>query len=60
MLLRLVDGHGIHQSWRSLDHISAHLICAAMAGKDAGFCRHHGFDWGTIAEANNQNPQKSF
>jgi Transglycosylase len=27
------------------------LIRAAMAGEDARFCRHHGFDWGAIATA---------
>jgi monofunctional biosynthetic peptidoglycan transglycosylase len=27
------------------------LIRAAMAGEDARFCRHHGFDWGAVATA---------
>jgi monofunctional biosynthetic peptidoglycan transglycosylase len=51
MLLRLVDGNSIHKSWRPLDHISAHLIRAAMAGEDVRFCRHHGFDWNAIETA---------
>ncbi len=51
MLVRLVEGYGIDKSWRPLDDISPHLIRAAMAGEDAGFCRHHGFDWGAIATA---------
>ncbi len=51
MLLRLVNGHGMHKTWRSLDRISAHLIRAVMAGEDARFCRHHGFDWGAIETA---------
>jgi hypothetical protein len=44
MLLRLVEGYGIDKSWRRLDDISPHLIRAAMAGEDARFCRHLGFD----------------
>ncbi|MFL5264975.1 MAG: monofunctional biosynthetic peptidoglycan transglycosylase [Stellaceae bacterium] len=51
MLIRLVEGYGIDKSWRRLDDISPHLIRAAMAGEDARFCRHHGFDWGAIETA---------
>ena len=51
MLIRLVEGYGIDKSWRPLDEISPHLIRAAMAGEDARFCRHHGFDWGAIETA---------
>ena len=51
MLIRRVEGYGIDKSWRRLDNISPHLIRAAMAGEDARFCRHHGFDWGAIATA---------
>ena len=42
---------GIDKSWRPLGNISPHLIRAAMAGEDARFCRHHGFDWGAIETA---------
>ena len=51
MLIRLVEGYGIDKSWRRLNDISPHLIRAAMAGEDARFCRHHGFDWGAVATA---------
>jgi monofunctional biosynthetic peptidoglycan transglycosylase len=51
MLIRRVEGYGIDKSWRPLDQISPHLIRAAMAGEDARFCRHHGFDWGAVAAA---------
>ena len=51
MLIRRVEGYGIDQSWRPLGNISPHLIRAAMAGEDARFCRHHGFDWGAIETA---------
>jgi monofunctional glycosyltransferase len=46
-----IEGYGVDKSWRRLDGISPHLIRAAMAGEDARFCRHHGFDRGAIATA---------
>jgi monofunctional biosynthetic peptidoglycan transglycosylase len=51
MLIRRVEGYSIDKSWRRLDKISPHLIRAAMAGEDARFCRHHGFDWRAIETA---------
>jgi monofunctional biosynthetic peptidoglycan transglycosylase len=51
MLIRRVEGYGIDKSWRPLNQISPYLIRAAMAGEDARFCRHHGFDWGAVATA---------
>jgi monofunctional biosynthetic peptidoglycan transglycosylase len=51
MLIRLVEGHGISKSWRPLDAISPNLVHAAMAGEDAKFCEHHGFDWDAIHAA---------
>jgi monofunctional biosynthetic peptidoglycan transglycosylase len=51
MLIRLVEGHGIGKSWRPLGEISPNLAHAAMAGEDAKFCEHHGFDWDAIHAA---------
>jgi monofunctional biosynthetic peptidoglycan transglycosylase len=51
MLIRRVEGYGIDKRWRRLDEISPHLMRAAMAGEDARFCRHLGFDWGAITKA---------
>jgi monofunctional biosynthetic peptidoglycan transglycosylase len=51
MLIRLVEGHGISKSWRLLDAISPNLVHAVMAGEDAKFCEHHGFDWDAIHAA---------
>ncbi len=48
MLLRLLDGSGIHKSWRPLSDISPDLVLAAMASEDARFCLHDGFDWKAI------------
>jgi monofunctional biosynthetic peptidoglycan transglycosylase len=50
MLLRLLDGSGIHKSWQPLEKISPNLIRAAMAAEDAKFCSHDGFDWRAIRE----------
>jgi monofunctional biosynthetic peptidoglycan transglycosylase len=51
MLIRRVEGYAIDQSWRPLDEISPHLARAVMAGEDAKFCEHHGFDWPAIDDA---------
>jgi len=48
MLLRLLEGAGIHKSWRPLEAISPNLIRASMAAEDAKFCSHDGFDWVAI------------
>ena len=50
MLLRLLDGSGIHKSWRPLEEISPNLVLAAMASEDLRFCAHDGFDWKAIRE----------
>jgi len=50
MLLRLLDGSGIHKSWRPLEQISPNLVLAAMASEDSRFCAHDGFDWKAIRE----------
>ncbi len=50
MLLRLLDGAGIHKSWRPLSEISPNLILAAMASEDSKFCAHDGFDWTAIRQ----------
>lgn len=50
MLIRRVEGYGIDRRWQPLSRISPHLVRAAMAGEDARFCLHHGFDWQAIRE----------
>ncbi len=45
MIERLVQGQGLHKSWRSLSDIAPALPNAVIAAEDAGFCRHHGFDF---------------
>jgi monofunctional biosynthetic peptidoglycan transglycosylase len=51
MLVRRIEGYGIDKAWRSLGAISPHLVRAVMAGEDAKFCQHRGFDWEAIGEA---------
>jgi monofunctional glycosyltransferase len=51
MLLRRVEGYGIHKSWISFDQISANLVRAVIASEDTRFCNHHGFDWNAIETA---------
>ncbi len=51
MLIRRVEGYGIDKSWRPLDEISPYLARAVMAGEDAKFCEHRGFDWDAIRDA---------
>jgi monofunctional biosynthetic peptidoglycan transglycosylase len=51
MLLRAAQGYGITKTWRPLAAISPHLVRAVIAGEDARFCRHHGFDWEAIDAA---------
>ena len=57
MLLRLLDGSGIHKSWRPLSDISPNLVLAAMASEDARFCLHDGFDWKAIRDDWQRNQQ---
>jgi monofunctional glycosyltransferase len=51
MLLRAAQGYGLAKSWRSLDAISPNLVRAVIAGEDARFCEHHGFDFDAIERA---------
>ena len=51
MLLRAAQGYGITKSWRPLTEISPHLVRAVIAGEDAKFCQHRGFDWEAIEAA---------
>ena len=47
----LLGGHAITNEWRPLDRIDPDMARAAIAGEDAKFCSHHGFDFRAIAGA---------
>ena len=51
MLLRAAQGYGMTKTWRPLDEISPNLVRAVIAGEDARFCQHHGFDREAIEAA---------
>ena len=51
MLIRLAGGADIDKDWVPISRISPNLIRAAMAGEDAKFCQHRGFDWEAIDNA---------
>jgi len=51
MLLRVVQGEGLHKDWEPLDDISPELIRAVIAAEDTRFCEHRGFDWVEIGNA---------
>ena len=51
----LADPHGMTRHWRSLAHIDPDMARAAIAGEDARFCSHHGFDFTAIEKAYRHN-----
>jgi monofunctional biosynthetic peptidoglycan transglycosylase len=48
-------GHGVEKQWRSLDRIDRDMARAVIAGEDARFCSHYGFDYQAIAAAAARN-----
>lgn len=51
MLGDVVSGHGVTKDWMPLGDMDPDMARAAIAGEDARFCEHHGFDWRGIASA---------
>lgn len=51
MMGDLIAGRSITKEWRPLSDIDPDMPRAAIAGEDANFCSHHGFDFGAIANA---------
>ena len=49
------EGVWVHHSWKPLDKMSKHLPVAVMAGEDAKFLKHNGFDTKAIKKAYEQN-----
>jgi monofunctional biosynthetic peptidoglycan transglycosylase len=50
-LTMLFDANGITKDWTALSHIDRNMARAAIAGEDAKFCSHHGFDTAAIEKA---------
>lgn len=47
----VLSGDNVHYRWRDASEISPYLFKAVIGGEDEKFCRHHGFDWGSIDQA---------
>ncbi|MDO3665689.1 MULTISPECIES: monofunctional biosynthetic peptidoglycan transglycosylase [Acinetobacter] len=54
----LTDFKPIKQEWRDYDEISDNFKRAILAGEDAKFIHHHGFDWAGIQFALERNSEK--
>lgn len=53
----LMDPNGFTKDWTSLDEIDRNMVDAAIAGEDAKFCLHSGFDEDAILTAWRRNQQ---
>lgn len=53
----LMDPNGFTKDWTSLDAIDRNMVDAAIAGEDAKFCLHSGFDEDAILTAWRRNQQ---
>ncbi len=51
MVIRLVQGEGLHKDWVAYDEISPHVFKAVIAAEDTRFCQHVGFDVKSIRDA---------
>jgi monofunctional biosynthetic peptidoglycan transglycosylase len=51
----LLGGHSVTKKWVPLSSIDPDMPRAAIAGEDARFCLHHGFDFTAIANAAYRN-----
>jgi len=56
-LTMLFDSNGITKDWTPLSRIDPDMARAAIAGEDAKFCLHHGFDAQAIEQAMERNAQ---
>jgi monofunctional biosynthetic peptidoglycan transglycosylase len=54
-LTMLTDPHGFEKDWTGLSRIDRHMVAAVIAGEDAKFCTHNGFDRQAIERAMERN-----
>jgi len=54
-LTMLFDKNGMTKDWTPLSRIDLDMARAAIAGEDAKFCQHHGFDAQAIQKAMDHN-----
>lgn len=55
MVIRLFEGEGLSKDWTSYDEVSPQVFKAVIAGEDARFCEHFGFDVQAILNALKHN-----
>ena len=58
-LTMLLDPHGFEKDWTPLSRIDRNMVSAVIAGEDAKFCKHDGFDREAIEQAMERNSQGS-
>lgn len=51
----VLDPHGFEKSWLPIAKIDRRMVDAVIAGEDARFCEHHGFDGAGIQYALKRN-----
>jgi monofunctional biosynthetic peptidoglycan transglycosylase len=54
-LTMLLDPNGFEKDWTPLSRIDRDMVSAVVAGEDAKFCRHDGFDRDAIEQAMERN-----
>ncbi len=54
-LTMLLDPNGFEKDWTSLSGIDRDMVAAVIAGEDAKFCEHNGFDTEAIEKAIERN-----
>ena len=52
-----LSGNGVVQGWMSIEQIDRNMVRAAIAGEDARFCEHNGFDHDAIEAAFRRNAE---
>jgi monofunctional biosynthetic peptidoglycan transglycosylase len=45
MVLRLLEGEGMHKEWVPSNRIAVYLPRSVISAEDNRFCSHHGVDW---------------
>lgn len=55
MLIRLVQGEGLHKDWVPYDQVSPDLFRAVIAAEDTRFCQHHGIEVDAVIDAWRKN-----
>ena len=53
MIIRLIEGYGLHKDWTPLKNVSPAAYHAVIASEDNRFCQHSGFDWQAIEQVLN-------